>query len=90
MSLLSSLPTTSAIIFVNRVNRANKICDILKYNLFDPVCIHSQLKQQDRIKMYDLFKISQPQILVATDLYEHSIYASPINIVINYDLPIDK
>ena len=36
---------------------------------FPSICIHSRLKQEERIKRYKSFKDFQKRILVATDLF---------------------
>ena len=72
------------IIFVNRVDRAKKLTELLRQKLFNPICIHSQLKQEERIKNYDLFKGNGSRLLVATDLFGRGIDIERVNLVINY------
>ena len=72
------------IIFVNRVDRAKKLTELLRQKLFNPICIHSQLKQEERIKNYDLFKANGSRLLVATDLFGRGIDIERVNLVINY------
>ena len=72
------------IIFVNRVERAKKLTELLHQKLFNPICVHSQLKQEDRIKNYDLFKGNGSRLLVATDLFGRGIDIERVNLVINY------
>jgi ATP-dependent RNA helicase UAP56/SUB2 len=43
--LLDNLAFNQIIIFVNRVDRAMKLAELLKQKLFNPICIHSKLKQ---------------------------------------------
>lgn len=78
------------IIFVNRVDRAKKLTELLHKKLFNPICIHSQLKQEERIKNYDLFKANGSRLLVATDLFGRGIDIERVNLVINYDFPTDR
>jgi hypothetical protein len=72
------------IIFVNKVDRAKKLTELLRQKLFNPICIHSQLKQEERIKNYDLFKANGSRLLVATDLFGRGIDIERVNLVINY------
>lgn len=58
--------------------------------MFNPICIHSGLKQEERIKCYDLFKANGSRLLVATDLFGRGIDIERVNLVINYDFPFDK
>lgn len=78
------------IIFVNRVDRAKKLTELLRQKLFNPICIHSQLKQEERIKNYDLFKANGSRLLVATDLFGRGIDIQRVNLVINYDFPTER
>ena len=88
--LLDTLAFNQTIIFVNRVDRAKKLTELLKQKLFNPICIHSGLKQQERIKNYDLFKANGSRLLVATDLFGRGIDIERVNLVINYDFPVDR
>ncbi len=74
------------IIFVNKVERAKKLTEILKQRLFNPICIHSNLKQEERIKNYDQFKGNQSRLLIATDLFGRGIDIERVNLVINYGI----
>ena len=82
--LLDTLAFNQMIIFVNRVDRAKKLTELLRQKLFNPICIHSQLKQEERIKNYDLFKANGSRLLVATDLFGRGIDIQRVNLVINY------
>jgi ATP-dependent RNA helicase UAP56/SUB2 len=51
------------------------------------MCIHSRLKQEERIARYKSFKEFNKRILVTTDLFGRGIDIEKVNIVINYDFP---
>jgi superfamily II DNA/RNA helicase len=87
--LLDTLAFNQMIIFVNRVDRAKKLTELLRQKLFNPICIHSQLKQEERIKNYDLFKANGSRLLVATDLFGRGIDIERVNLVINYGISKD-
>lgn len=82
--LLDTLAFNQTIIFVNKVDRARKLTELLKQKLFNPICIHSSLKQEERIRNYDSFKANGSRILVATDLFGRGIDIERVNLVINY------
>jgi ATP-dependent RNA helicase UAP56/SUB2 len=63
---------------------------MLRSRLFNPICIHSSLSQEQRIKNYDLFKGNSSRLLVATDLFGRGIDIERVNLVINYDFPQDR
>lgn len=58
--------------------------------LFNPINIHSELTQHQRLKNYDKFKANGSRILVATNLIGRGIDIERVNLVINYDFPPDK
>lgn len=58
---------------MNKVDRAKKLTELLKQKLFNPICIHSSLKQEERIRNYDQFKANQSRLLIATDLFGRGI-----------------
>jgi len=41
---------------VNVIEKAMGLTDMLKLQLFNPVCIHSKLPQAERLQLYDRFK----------------------------------
>lgn len=84
MTLLSDLSYNQAIIFVNRVEKAKKLNSLLKQKLFNPICMHSNLKQFDRIVNYDNFRENKSRFLVATDLFGRGLDIQRVNLVINY------
>ena len=87
--LLDKLPYNQVIVFVNRVEKAKALADLLAMRMFQPICIHSALPQMERIRLYDHFKVNGSRIMVATDLFGRGIDIERINLVINYDFPPD-
>jgi ATP-dependent RNA helicase UAP56/SUB2 len=51
------------------------------------MCIHSDLKQQERLDRYKKFKEYQSRILVSTNLFGRGVDIERVNIVINFDMP---
>ena len=72
------------------VPHAKKLAEILNKQAFPSKAMHSELTQQERIKIYDGFKCLQHRILVATEIFGRGIDIEKINIVINYDMPGDS
>jgi len=60
---------------------------LLKEGNFCPVCIHSQMVQEKRIRKYKKFKEFKSRIMVATDLFGRGIDIERVNVVINFDMP---
>lgn len=63
---------------------------MLQAQLFNPLCIHSGLKQEERLMIYDNFKMNGSKVLIATDLFGRGIDIERVNVVINYDFPLDS
>jgi len=85
--LLDTLEFNQVVIFVRTVNRARELNKLLTESGFPSICIHSQMKQEERIKKYKSFKDFESRILVATDIFGRGIDIERVNIVINYDMP---
>jgi len=87
--LLDVLDFNQVVIFVKSVRRAIELDKLLKECNFPSLCIHRDLPQDQRIKLYEEFKDFKHRILVATDLFGRGIDIERVNIVINYDMAAD-
>jgi superfamily II DNA/RNA helicase len=85
--LLDALDFNQVVIFVKSVMRAKELNKLLVECNFPSICIHSAMKQDERLQVYKAFKEGQKRILVATDLVGRGIDIERVNIVINYDMP---
>lgn len=85
--LLDALDFNQVVIFVKSVARAKELNKLLVECNFPSICIHSAMKQEERLAVYKQFKEGQKRILVATDLVGRGIDIERVNIVINYDMP---
>jgi len=85
--LLDMLDFNQVVIFVSKVKRAVELSKLLEDCNFPSICIHSGLKQEDRIARFKAFKDFNKRILVSTDLFGRGIDIERVNIVINYDFP---
>lgn len=84
--ILDALEFNQVVIFVKSVSRAIELNKLLVECNFPSIDIHSQIKQEERIKRYKAFKDFQKRILVATDIFGRGIDIERVNIVINYDM----
>ena len=87
MNLLDQLAFNQVIIFVKSVQSADKLAQVLNRDAFPTKAIHSGMKQEERIEIYEAFKQFKHRILVATELCARGIDIEKINIVFNYDMP---
>lgn len=85
-SILDKLEFNQVVIFVKSVSRAIELNKLLIESGFPSIDIHSNIKQEERIKRYKAFKDFQSRILVATDIFGRGIDVERVNIVINYDM----
>jgi len=83
--LLDALEFNQVVIFVSKVARANTLSKLLNECNFPAICIHSALKQEERIARYKSFKNFEKRILVSTDLFGRGMDIERVNIVVNYD-----
>lgn len=86
VDILDSLEFNQCVIFVKSVNRAHQLNKLLVDCSFPSICIHSQLKQPERIARYKKFKEGASRIMVATNIFGRGIDIERINVVINYDM----
>ena len=87
--ILDNVQFNQVIIFVNNIARCETLSDILNKNGFPSIAIHADLPQEERIKMFDMFKEFKKRIMVATELYGRGVDFLKVNTVINYDMSID-
>ena len=78
------------LVFARTKHGADKVARNLTDQGFRVGAIHGNKTQNYRLKMLDLFKKDQIQILVATDVASRGLDIKNISHVINYDLPASK
>lgn len=94
--VLSQLDYTKCFIFTNFQSRAPHICDYLNrdesfvsaHGLTTYIC--AELSQSERNSVFIKFKSSEQQLLVSTDISARGIDIQGIELVINFDLPLDN
>eukprot|EP01104_Vermistella_antarctica_P004089 TRINITY_DN145_c0_g1_i1.p1 TRINITY_DN145_c0_g1~~TRINITY_DN145_c0_g1_i1.p1 ORF type:complete len:396 (+),score=153.05 TRINITY_DN145_c0_g1_i1:1225-2412(+) len=87
VDLLDSVEFNQVVIFVKSVSRANELNKLLVDCNFPALCIHSGMKQDERIERYRKFKDFESRIMVATNLFGRGIDIERVNVVVNYDMP---
>ena len=84
--ILDNVQFNQVIIFVNSIVRCETLSDMLTKNNFPSIAIHADLPQEERIRLFDLFKEFKKRIMVATELYGRGVDFLKVNTVINYDM----
>lgn len=90
VDLLDKLMFNQVIIFVKKVEYAQKLDEYLNKENFPSTCIHRRMSQAERIKRYTDFKQFKKRIMVATDIFGRGIDIEKVNVVFNYDMSIDS
>ena len=90
LDLYSLVSTSQAIIFCNSVEKVDWLKENLEKNNFVITCIHGKMNQKEREMIVKEFRDGKTRILLTTDLLSRGIDIPLVNLVINYDLPINK
>jgi superfamily II DNA/RNA helicase len=90
MDLYSILPTTQTIIFCNTIRKLDWLEKELKKENFTITCIHGKMNQEERNQIVKEFRDGKTRVLLTTDILARGIDIPQVNLVINYDLPINK
>lgn len=67
--------------------RLSALCNLLEFNA---TALHGDLNQNQRTGALDMFKAGKRSILVATDVAARGLDIPSVDIVINYDIPVDS
>lgn len=70
--------------------RATALDRILQKAMFPSMCIHANLRQEERLERYKKFKQYQCRILISTNLFGRGVDVERVNIVINFDMSSDS
>jgi ATP-dependent RNA helicase UAP56/SUB2 len=88
--LLDALDFNQVVIFVKTKQRATALDRVLVKACFPSMCIHSNLKQEERLERYKKFKEYKSRILISTNLFGRGVDVERVNIVINFDMSSDS
>ncbi len=80
----------SCIIFCNMRIEVDKVQNFLYRQGFVSEAIHGANTQSKRMRTIDNFKNGDIQILVATDVAARGLHIDDMEMVINYDMPVEK
>jgi superfamily II DNA/RNA helicase len=90
LDLYSLVSTSQAIIFCNSIEKVDWLKTNLENNNFVITCLHGKMNQKEREIIIKEFRDGKTRILLTTDLLSRGIDIPLVNLVINYDLPINK
>lgn len=87
---LNELAGNTTIIFARTCEATRKVALTLRNLGFDAVPIHGQMSQPKRIGALNKFKAGERNILVATDVASRGLDIPSVDLVVNYDVPINS
>ena len=90
MDLYESVSIAQTIVFVNTPDKIDSISERLNKNNHTVSSIHILMQKGDREKAVKTFRSGLSRVLVATDYVARGIDVQHVNIVINFDLPLNK
>ena len=78
-----------SIVFVNSIQSACKLNNILKNLNINSVCINSKMRQGHRIQRLEDFQKRKKTVLITTDVASRGIDVPNVKLVIHYHMPKD-
>lgn len=90
LALLRGKQHALCLVFVNTKRMADTLCEDLKKQNLRADVLHGDINQQKRERIMNSFRVGGLDILVATDVAARGIDVRNIDLVVNYDLPIDS
>lgn len=90
MDLYAELSVNQSIIFTNTKDRCDRLYEDLERNDFTCTVIHGGMEQSQRNLAIEAFKSGSSRVLLSTGLIKRGMDFQSVNLVINYDLPMDK
>ena len=90
LDLYNIISSTQAIIFCNTIRKVTWLTEQLTEKNFSITTIHGKMSQIERNLVVEDFRNSKTRLLLTTDLLARGIDIPQVNLVVNYDLPINK
>ncbi len=90
LALLKGTDHALCLVFVNTKRMADALCEDLKHQNLRADVLHGDINQQKRERIMNAFRAGRLDILVATDVAARGIDVRNIDLVVNFDLPMDS
>jgi len=90
IDLYNLISTTQAIIFCNTISKVTWLAEKLSAKNFPITTIHGKMSPKERNDIVQEFRDGKTRLLLTTDLLARGIDVPQVNLVICYDMPIDK
>ncbi|QJC37409.1 DEAD/DEAH box helicase [Enterobacteriaceae endosymbiont of Donacia thalassina] len=89
MKFLETENFNAVLIFVKTKTLTIEIADILKQFNYNGAALNGDMNQNNREQTLEKFRNGKLDILIATDIAARGLDVNRINLVINYDIPMD-
>lgn len=88
--LYETLNITQCVIFCNTKRKVDQLTRFLTEKNFTVSSMHGAMEQSERDMIMHEFRTGSSRILITTDLLARGIDVQQVQVVINYDLPLNK
>jgi ATP-dependent RNA helicase DDX47/RRP3 len=88
--LMNEFAGKTAIVFTRTVNETQRLAILLRTLGFGAIPLHGQLSQSNRFGALNKFRAGSREILIATDVAARGLDIPSVDVVFNYDLPLDS
>ncbi|CAD2221234.1 translation initiation factor 4A [Angomonas deanei] len=90
MDLYETVSIAQSVIFANSRRKVDYIARTLNENNHTVSAIHADMTKEERERVMNTFRSGSSRVLVTTDLVARGIDVHHVNIVINYEIPMNK
>jgi ATP-dependent RNA helicase RhlE len=87
VKILKSIGNKQGMVFVSTKEEANEINNHLFLKSIRAITVHSDIKKNDRLKAFTIFRNQKVQVIVTTDISARGIDINNLPYVLNYSLP---
>lgn len=87
--ILKNISNNLTMIFVNSINTVRKLKNILEFLKVDCVCLHSRMRQSQRMDKLQKFEAGKKKFLITTDVGARGLDIKNVDLVIHYHTPKD-
>jgi len=88
--VLSELGGKTVMIFVNTIRNCERLSIMLRSLGMGATRIHGNMNQNTRLGALNLFKTGEREILLCTDVASRGLDIPSVDVVVNYDIPLQS
>ncbi len=86
-NILKTMDPARAIIFGNRRDSTELLCDNLRNQGMDVALLSGAVEQRKRVKVLEEFRSGRVPLLVATDVAGRGLHIDGIDLIVNFNIP---